>query len=193
LAHYVEDSYQPHHSTLDFNSVSYLIGRIKQLPATTQPSAALVAGLRLASSINPHGDLEYQLFENTHPPRDRLRAEFWADLLADIDELAANPATQPNSAQPTSTQLISAQSFDPFRWDLHILSDSYDYLPLVGHAAQAAYASGSFDAGAFFDFEGVVHGRRMTIIQLKALQNAKAVLAVEKCYRLAWAAGHGRS
>jgi hypothetical protein len=182
LAHYTEDSTQPHHSTIDYKSVSYLVGHLKGLPgATTQPGTTTLAGMRLPRGVNPHGDIEYQLFEDAQPPRDELRKEFWTDLLAETDAQAAQRAAAP---------VIAVASFDPFRWDLQTLSDSYDNLPLVGRAAQAAYASGTFDPKAFFTFSGQTHGHQMTIIQLIAHQNAEAVLNVEMVYRLAWEAAH---
>jgi hypothetical protein len=181
LAHYIEDSTQPHHATGDYQSQSYLAGRIKNIPASTQPQTLALAMLHLPAGINPHGDIEYQLFENTDPPRDKFRQEFWKLLLMDIDTLAAERA---QAAQP------SADRFDPFRWDLHILGDSYDYLPFVGRAVQAGYATGKFDPAAFFGFTGQTHGQTMTVVQLIALQNAKAVFDVELAYRLAWDEAH---
>ncbi len=182
LAHYTEDSTQPHHSTIDYKSVSYLVGHLKGLPdATTRPGIATLAGLRLPRGVNPHGDIEYQLFEDAQSPRAEFRQEFWNDLLAEIQSQATQRATAPR---------VAVASFDPFRWDLQTLSDSYDNLPLVGRAAQSAYASGTFDPKAFFSFSGQTHGHQMTIIQLIAHQNAEAILNVEMAYRLAWEAAH---
>jgi hypothetical protein len=178
LAHYIEDARQPHHATMDFNSVSYLIGHIPQLPATTRPDVATLEAMRLPAGVNPHLDLELQLFANAKPPLDDFRKQYWNALLKDIDAFAV--------IYSSTTQPAMTESFDPFRWNLRILSDSYNYLPLIGHAAQAAYANGTFDPKAFFPFEGQVNNQRMTIIQLIARQNALAVLDVEHAYRLAW-------
>lgn len=179
LAHYVQDSTQPHHATMDFKSLTYLAGHVKEIPAAaTQPGGSLLA-LHVGKNIDPHGDLEFQLFENADPPRGQFRQEYWKDMQDDIDQLAA--------AAPKAED---AGSFDPFRWDLQILGDSYDYLPLIGRAARAAYASGTFDPQAFFTYQGKAHGQDLTILQLIALQNAKAVLHTERAWRSAWRAAH---
>jgi hypothetical protein len=183
LAHYVEDSTQPHHATVDYNSISYLAGHVAGIPVTTQPGSAVLAAMRLPRGINPHGDIEFRLFDDAEPPRDQYRQEYWDDLLADLDKFSKN-----DSVQMTP---LAIEKFDPFRWDLHILADSYDFLPFVGHAAQAAYANGPFDAQAFFTYEGAAHEQEMSMIQVIALQNAKAVLHVERAYRLAWMEAHG--
>jgi hypothetical protein len=183
MAHYTEDSTQPHHSTVDYKSLSYLGGIVAGIPVTTNATSAALAAMHAPQGVDPHGDIEFQLFENADPPRSEYRKEYWKDLLASIDKLAAERAKQPT---------IKPSDFDPFRWDLHTLSDSYDYLPFVGRAAQAAYkATGTFDPKAFFTFTAKTHGEEMSMIQLIALQNAKAVLNVEMEFRLAWASGHG--
>src|SRR5581483_10101710 len=186
LAHYVQDSTQPHHATMDFKSFTYLAGHVKEIPAVaTQPGGSLIA-LHVGKNIDPHGDLEFQLFENADPPRQQFRKEYWKDLQADINQLAAGekPWGDHNAG--------SAASFDPFTWDLQILSDSYDYLPLIGRAAQAAYASGTFDPQAFFTYAGRAHGQNLAIVQLIALQNAKSVLDTERVWRLAWNSAHAK-
>jgi hypothetical protein len=180
LAHYVEDSTQPHHATLDYQSQSYLAGHVAGMPASTQPITMALALLHLPLGVNPHGDLEYELFLNTDEPRATLRKEFWKELTADIDDQSAESA----SAK------ITAENFDPFRWDLDILSDSYDYLPFIGRAVQAGYSSGKFDPAVFFNYSGSAKGKTMTIVSLIARQNAEAVLNVEMVYRLAWDEAH---
>ena len=178
LVHYIEDSTQPHHSTGDYQSQSYLAGHVKGVYATTQPGLMALVALRLPAGINPHGDIEYELFENDDEPRKSFREEFWNDLQSDI-------AVQ-NKAQIRP----SVEAFDPFRWDLRILGASYDYLPFVGAATQAGYASGQFDPAAYFGYVGPTHGQQLSMIQLIALQNAKAVVDVEMAFRLAWDEAH---
>ncbi len=74
-----------------------------------------------------------------------------------------------------------------FRLDLTVLSDSYDGLPLVGHAAAAAYRTGTFDVAAFYGFAGRVDGDDTTVAELMGDRNAAAVRQVEVLYRAAWA------
>jgi hypothetical protein len=180
LAHYVEDSTQPHHATLDYQSQSYLAGHVAGMPASTQPITMALALLHLPAGVNPHGDVEYQIFLNTDEPRGDLRKEFWKDLIADLDAH--------NGDDPEENR--SAENFDPFRWDLNVLSDSYDYLPLIGRGVQAGYSTGKFDPAAFFNYTGMAKGQPMTMLQLIARQNAEAVLNLEMIYRLAWDQAH---
>ncbi len=182
LAHYVEDSTQPHHATVDFKSLTYLCGTLKGLPPVAD-TPELQHLLRAPEGVDPHGAIEFKLFDNADEPLATYRKEYWKNLIGDIDALSAEAQT---TTQPT-TQPIA---FDPFHHDLEILSDSYDYLPFVGRASRAGYANGTFDAKAFFTYEGEAKGQKMTMVQLIALQNAKAVLEVEKYWRTAWTAAH---
>ncbi len=149
--------------------------------AATRPSNRALAAYRLPKGIDPHGDVEFQLFQNTEEPRATFRKQFWTDLSADL---------QPGALQPIEAPPARPGVGKVFLLDLAILSDSYDYLPLIGNAAQAAYATGTFDPEKFFPFEGEVHGQKLTIEQMIALQNAKAVLQVERVYRRAWEDAH---
>jgi hypothetical protein len=184
LAHYVEDSAQPHHATMDSRSLTYLAGRIPSVPAAaSQPSLSSVVAPRVATDLDPHGNMEFSLFLND-TTLERYREEFWTDLQADILALSA-VAPPPANQSPA----------DPFNEDLKRLLDSYTYLPLIGRAAQAAYAGGTYNADLWFSFPDkpgtpsrppAISGD-LTIVQLIALQNAKAVLDLERYYRSAWA------
>jgi len=181
LAHYVEDSTQPQHATVDFRSLSYLAGHNPAVHAVTHAVAggATVVEYRVTRGmkIDPHGDLEYQLFENAAPPRQALRQQYWQMLQEQLDAPTA-PATEP------------ATAFDPFAFAQATFFDSYDCLPLVGRAAQAGHATEPFDIAAFFGARGTVRGQEMSTLEMLSRQNAKAVLAVEKIYRQAWAQAH---
>ncbi len=131
-----------------------------------------------------HGAIEYQLFENDDEPRKTFREQYWHELLARIDAHAKERAANPSAAFDPS------KPYDGFARVIEILSDSYEYLPAVGKAGAAAYASGKFDAEAFFTSEDVIHGEKMTMVQLIADRNAKAVLEVEATWRRAWADAH---
>jgi hypothetical protein len=192
LAHYLEDCHQPHHATIDYKSLSYLVGKV---PATVgggvkEIKTPLTEGgeaisYRADKSINPHGDLEFQLFENVEEPRVTFRKEFWNELTARIASHAKDAEYQ-WPEYPART----VPPYDPFTRSLEILRHSYTYLPAIGKAAQAAYADGKFDPKAFFASEDTVHGQSLTIIQLIAEQNARAVLEVEKTLRRAWDTAH---
>jgi len=175
LAHYTEDITQPHHSTVDYKSLTYLCGRLPGMPPTATPDNLHL--LRAPRGIDPHGDIEFQLFDNADAPRAAFRAQYWQHLQDDL--------------KTTVTRLPDeGQKFDPFQRALQTLSDSYDCLPLVGRATQAAYAGNTFDPAAYFGFTGEVRGRKITMVQLIALRNAIAVRDVEHAWREAWAAAH---
>jgi hypothetical protein len=174
LAHYTEDIRQPHHTTADHKSFSYLAGKVPGVPesaAHTDPRAAHVD-----RSINPHGDVEFQLFANAEQPRASIRRIYWRDLVMNLDRLGSEPAA-----------LQKPGEFDPFHSALTTMYDSYEYLPLVGRAAVEAYQSGAFDPQAFFTYEYAIHGQKLSVVQMIAQQNAKAVLSVEQIWRQAWA------
>lgn len=182
LAHYLQDAHQPHHATIDFRSLSYLVGRVasvREVP-TTQPTGGVARGYRADRGIDPHGDLEFQLFENTAEPRKTFRATYWSELTRQLEKPAhgAAPATAP-------------ARYDAFERSVAILFDSYRHLPAVGKAAQAGYATGTFDAGAFFSSEWTDDaGAKQTIVHLIAHRNAAAVREVERALRAAWAEAH---
>jgi hypothetical protein len=176
LAHYVQDSTQPHHATVDTKSVTYLAGQVPGIPAAaTRPANAALAEARLPRGVNPHTDMEYTLFASAAEPLATYRRAYWAEL---------------QSALPTAT--VHAVPPHPltdgvFRLDLMVLSDSYDALPLVGRAAAAAYRTGTFDAPAFYGHVGRFEDRTVTVAQLMGDRNAAAVRQVELLYRAAWA------
>jgi hypothetical protein len=188
LAHYLEDCHQPHHSTIDYHSNTYLaagkVPGIHEIHTTTSDGKDVITYKSDSPDINVHGAIEYQLFENADEPRKTLRQHFWDELATRIDvharERAANPPAIFDPRKP----------YSGFDRTFEILSDSYEYLPAVGKAGQAGYASGKFDAAAFFNSEDTIHGEKLTMIQLIADRNAKAVLEVEATWRRAWADAH---
>jgi hypothetical protein len=180
LAHYLEDACQPHHATADYRSLSYLAGQVasvREVPATL-PSGGVLRTYRADRDINPHGDIEFQLFENTDEPRRTFRATYWADLTRRID------------GEPAIAAPALAASYDPFARSLELLFDSYRHLPAVGRAAQTGYATGVFDPAAFFSSEWSEGEEKKTIVHLVAARNAAAVLEVERALRAAWSDAH---
>lgn len=179
LAHYLEDAHQPQHGTMDYKSLSYLVGKVPGVSArqTRDALGNALAVHRSGPEINPHGDVEYQLFENSDAPRGALRRAFWQKLQDDLAALAAHP--DPRFA-------IDAGRFDGFATSLNLVHNSYGFLPLIGRAAQAAYASGKFDPAAFYTFGGTAEGRAMTVLDMIALQNARATMVVAQAIRAAW-------
>jgi hypothetical protein len=182
LVHYIEDSHQPQQSTIDFKSYSYQYGKLKAV----QEKKKTIDGMQTVDyfverkdsrRINPHGDLEFQIFANTHEPRKTYREQFWKELMARVEKKGRE-------------EKMPATKLGTFDRTFEILSDSYQYLPAIGKAAIAAYSSGEFNPQAFFSSEDTVKGEKLTIVQLIAEQNAQAVIEVERTLRQAWAEAH---
>ncbi len=184
LAHYFQDSTQPHHATVDTKSIAYLAGQVPGVPAAaSRPANGAIAAARLPKGMNPHTDMEYTLFGSAAEPLATYRRVYW-------DQLQSALAT-PNPL--SAVHPVPAGADGVFRLDLMVLSDSYDALPLVGRAAAAAYRTGTFDAAAFYGHAGVVDGHETTVAKLMGDRNAAAVRQVELLYRAAWAeAGSGQ-
>jgi len=86
---------------------------------------------------------------------------------------------------------------DPWAATLQVSLASYDALPLIGHAAIAAYShdgeNWKFDAAAFYHFKGKYHDKELTVMQMKADQMAWAVKRVQRLWRKAWDDAHARA
>lgn len=123
---------------------------------------------------NVHVDMEWRLVDDDAADFPALRAEFWDEFVRELDV-----------PDPTKTD-------DLWQATLEVSLASYDALPLIGHAAAAAYGEAEspplrpFDAEVFFHFKGVAWGREMTVLQMKARQMAWAVNRVERVWSKAW-------
>lgn len=160
LAHYLADNTQPHHATLDYKSQSYFADRRK--------------------APNIHSEVEYRMIDDENNDYRALREEFWPLFVAALE--AQHPQV----------------SRDPWRGSLEVSYISYDALPLIGSAAMhGAKQAGTpdkptgpaapvFDTEAFFRFKGAYRGRKMSVMEMKALQTAWAVRRIEQVLRQAW-------
>jgi hypothetical protein len=183
LVHYIEDSHQPLHATIDYKSYSYLAGKVKAVHKVVKTlsdgtvSVDYTVDRKDSRKINPHGDLEFQLFANTQEPRKTFREEFWKELTARVEK-------------KEKEEKMPETKLGTFDRTYEILADSYQYLPAIGKASIAAYATGEFNPQAFFTSEDTVNGEKMDIVQLIAERNAQAVVEVERTLRQAWAEAH---
>src|SRR5439155_2626574 len=116
-----------------------------------------------------------------------LRAEYWPTFIKMLDEF--HPP-------------IETDDHDLFRATLQVSLYSYDALPMIGRCAVKAYKpSGAtsrssattrsampdnFDTEAFFRCTGEFHGQTMSVMEMKARQQAWAVQRVQKILRQAW-------
>jgi hypothetical protein len=164
LAHYVQDSTQPQHSTRDYKSRSFFP------PGTHVPDV--------------HSILEYKPVDDDRDDYMTLRQAYWplfAYALKNARELA------------TST--------DPWTATVQTCLISYDTLPLIGHAAVAAWDpkgrpvnprdDGRIDVVKFYQFRGQAYGREMSVLELKAHQQAWAVKRTEAIWLAAWKEAKG--
>ena len=164
LAHYMEDNTQPLHNTQDYKCVSYFADR------RTAP--------------NVHSEMEYRMADDPKQDLPQLKADYWKQLTADLATIK-DPITTPDLWMAT----------------LQVSIEGYKQIPLIGLAAM--YASGergtpehpigrvlSIDTTKFFRFASDVTGRQETVLQMKARQQAWAVVRVAATFRRAWDEAH---
>jgi hypothetical protein len=166
LAHYLADNTQPQHATIDYKSAAYFADRQK--------------------APNVHAQVEYLLADDDVDDHMALREEFWPLLVAALDEVS----------DPVETA-------DLFIATNEVAMASYDALPLIGQAAMAAMKQGGtpdkpqgpagaekFDTETFYRFRGQFQGRQMSVMEMKARQQAWAVKRIERLWRRAWDEAH---
>lgn len=119
---------------------------------------------------NIHAEMEYKMGDDEFNDPMELREEFWPMFVAAMDELK----------DPIETN-------DLWQATLEISLQSYDALPLIGSAAQAANeAAGGFNTETFMRFKGRYLDQEMSVMEMKARQMAWAVKRVERVWRAAW-------
>lgn len=160
LAHYLEDNTQPQHATLDYKNALYFADK--------------------RNAPNVHAEVEYRMADDENNDYMDLREAYWPLFAKALDDVE-DPVTEK----------------DLFKASLEVSLASYDALPLIGLAAQHATQQGGtpekpvgsakpFDTNAFYRFKGAVDGKDMTVLEMKAHQQAWAVKRVEKIWRQAW-------
>jgi hypothetical protein len=166
LAHYLADNTQPHHATVDYKSAAYFADK--------------------RNAPNVHSQMEYIMADDEAAEHAELRAEFWPLFVKALDEVS----------DPIETK-------DLFVATNEVALASYDALPLIGVAAMAAMkqggtpdkpqgaaAAGTFDTATFFRHRGPYQGREMSVMEMKARQQAWAVKRIERLWRRAWDEAH---
>ncbi len=161
LAHYAQDNTQPQHATIDYKSAVYFADKRK--------------------APNVHAQVEYMMADDDKQDHLKLREEYWAALAKAIDEVK----------DPISTD-------DLFDATLEVSLASYDALPMIGEAAMKAAgqggtpqkpvgeASDTFDTETFFHSRGSYLGREMTVLEMKAHQQAWAIKRTQRLWLTAW-------
>lgn len=166
LAHYLQDNTQPHHATIDYRSASYFPGEER--------------------APNVHGMMEYGFLDDEALAYPRLRAEYFEKLNEYVERLAPQ---------------MSNKLGDPFANSLQMSLDAYDALPLIGEAAVAAVKAGSReepDLTVFAHHRGKVGPNlpvggdgTASVLEVKAMLAAVAVLRTEAGLRQAWLEAQG--
>ena len=162
LAHYLADNTQPQHATMDYKSAVYFADK--------------------RNAPNVHAQVEYLMADDDADDHMALREEFWPLLVKALDEVN----------DPVETK-------DLFTATNEVSLASYDALPLIGVAAMAAMKQGGtpenpsgaagaekFDTETFYRFRGTFAGREMSVLEMKARQQAWAVKRIERIWRRAW-------
>jgi hypothetical protein len=164
LAHYVQDNTQPQHATQDYKSLAYF--------ADKRPAP------------NVHSEVEWRMNDDDREAFPELRKAYFDTLIA----------TLARAEDPIKTD-------DLWQATLEVADRSYSALPLIGLAAMTAAGqqgtpeaptgpAGKFDTEKFYRFEGEVDGKKTTVLDMKARQQAWAVLRTARVIRAAWDAAH---
>ena len=165
LAHYLEDNTQPQHATIDYKSATYFADR-RRAP-------------------NVHAQVEYVLADDENDDHLALRQEYWPLLTAALERVED-----------------AEQTTDLWRASIDISLKSYDALSLIGRAAMKAAGQGGtpehpqgeagekFDTETFYRTRGTYMGREMSVLEMKAYQQAWAVKRVQRLLRQAWDEAH---
>ncbi len=160
LAHYLQDATQPHHGTWDYRSRAYFP------PGTKAP--------------NTHEIVEWRMADDDVADNMELREAFWPLFEKAVAE-TTDPATDGKDI-----------------WEQSILTVmySYDSLPLIGEASVAAWdkdaktddtrTEGAIDINRFYNHRGTVHGREMSVLELKAHQQGIAIRRTKAAWLAAW-------
>jgi hypothetical protein len=119
---------------------------------------------------NVHAEIEYRMCDDEFEDFMALREEFWP-LFVEAMETMEDPI----------------ESDDPWGSTLDVSLKSYDALPLIGRAAAAAILSrGEIDTAAFYRFRGPCFDRELSVMELKAMQQAWAVKRTQRLLLKAW-------
>jgi hypothetical protein len=118
--------------------------------------------------------------DDEHAEHAALREEFWPILIRALD----------GASDPIETD-------DLWQATVEVSLRSYDALPMIGLAAMAAAkqggmpdkpqgAAGEFDTAVFFRSRGNYLGREMSVMEMKAHQQAWGVKRVQRVWKQAW-------
>lgn len=131
-------------------------------------SASYFSGASRAPNV--HAEMEYRMCDDEMADFMPLREEFWPIFIEALNAFEDPIATD-----------------DPWPATIEVTLTSYDALPLIGAAARAAVNDrGEIDTEKFFHHRGRCMGREMTLMQLKARQQAWAVRRTMRLWRSAW-------
>lgn len=160
LAHYLEDNTQPLHASEDYQCKRYFADR--------------------RGAPNVHSEIEYKMNDDEKNDFPQLRADYWKLLTKQLETLK----------DPIKTQ-------DLWMATLEVSAESYRNIPLLGLAAMDASGqqgtpdkptgrSGPIDTTRFFRYSADLNGRHESVMQMKARQQAWAVVRVAETWRRAW-------
>lgn len=127
-----------------------------------------------AAAPDIHTDLEMRLVDDDRADYPELRAKYWEALSAALER-----------APPVGID-------DVWTTALRTVLTSYEALPIIGRAGRAAYPEagekgpGAWRPEAFFGCRGRYLGREMSVLEIKAHQQAWAVRLIEAAWRRAW-------
>lgn len=156
LAHYAQDNTQPHHSTLDYKSVSYFTDK-RRAP-------------------NVHSEMEWRLVDDEANDYRALREEFWKHFDRALKEL-----TDPVQTDDVwlATLHVAMASYDA----LPLIGRAAS---AARAPAKDGDRFDTIDLEQFMRFRGRVGDVEMSVLELKARQCAWAVLRTQRLWKQAW-------
>lgn len=155
LSHYLSDSYQPYHSTIDYRGHNCPCNQKREV----KPDL--------------HSAMEGDLFRDERPVGRLLRERFW----------------QYYQEALLSTEPVVHRRIDPYDATVEALLSGYNYLPMMCGAAEASLAGGEFSLERWFDYSSEVGGRRVNMLQVKAIRMAQSAKMLKILILQAWEDG----
>jgi hypothetical protein len=123
---------------------------------------------------NIHNEMEWRMVDDEKEGFPDLRRDFWPLLMRAMEEVT----------DPVTTR-------DPWQATMEVAYLSYEALPLIGDAAVAASTDDPFDTEKFFRHRGQLRGQSISVMEMKAQQQALAVKRIKSMWLAAWEQARG--
>lgn len=160
LAHYLGDTTQPQHGTIDYKSQSYFAAKLR--------------------GPNVHAEVEYRMADDEVNEFMDLRNEYWPLFAKQLNEFK-DPVATKDPFRASLEVVLGSYAALPL-----IGLAAMHATKQAGTPDHPVGPNSAFDTEAFFRFKGNFRGREMTVMEMKAIQTAWAVNRIEHTFRQAW-------